>query len=61
MAIIERHQPVPLWRLLGVRRCGGCARRCPCPDYLTARDALLRHDRQDVAALVRRNTRWSTT
>ncbi|SDY00778.1 hypothetical protein SAMN05444365_101356 [Micromonospora pattaloongensis] len=57
MLIIERHQPSPLWRLLHIVRCVHCRGRWPCPPYLEARTAVLNHDRQDVADLVRRNNR----
>jgi hypothetical protein len=59
MAAIERHQPATLWRLLLVRRCASCRRRWPCACYLDARYALVANDRLGVAALVRRNNRWS--
>ncbi|MEO3743838.1 hypothetical protein [Plantactinospora sp. B5E13] len=61
MALVERHRPAPLWRLLGLWRCAGCRRRWPCLRYRDARSALLCHDRHDVAAVARRlNTRWPT-
>lgn len=61
MAAVERHQPAVLWRLVFHRRCAACRRRWPCPHYLDARSALVGHDRLSLAALVRRNSRWSTT
>ncbi|MFI6821838.1 hypothetical protein ACIBJE_12925 [Micromonospora sp. NPDC050187] len=58
MLIADRHQPPPLWRLLRIRRCPTCHCRWPCPRYLDARAVLLGNDRIDVAALIRRNSRW---
>nr|MDT0657950.1 hypothetical protein [Micromonospora sp. DSM 115978] len=60
MTDIEQHQPATLWRLIRVRRCGRCRRRWPCVRYLDARYALVTSDRHQVAALIRRNSRWST-
>lgn len=60
MTVIERHQPNALWRLLRVRRCAACRRRWPCPHYLGGRTSLLSHDRADIAAIIRCNTRWPT-
>jgi len=57
MFVIEQHQPSPLWRLLHLVRCGRCRCRGPCAPYLTARTAMLNHDRADVAALVRHQLR----
>jgi hypothetical protein len=59
MVIIERHQPVTLWRLLGIRRCRRCRRRWPCPHYLDARTGLLSHGREDIAEIIRDSIRWS--
>ena len=61
MVIVERHQAAPLWRVLDIWRCVACRRRWPCPRYRDARSSLLRHDRNDVATLARRNSRWSAS
>lgn len=60
MAIVDRHQPALLWRLLGMWRCAACGRRWPCPRYQDGRASLLCPDRSDVAATIRRNSRWRT-